>query len=209
MGRPRVARLDQERIAAAALELVDRDGDFTMPDLARRLKVQVSSIYHHAPGRAAVVELVRQKVTGQIDGSAFDHLPWDEALEVWARSFLAAFSRHPTAVRLLATEPVREPSIVDVYRSAAAGLRNAGFPDHQVMGVITAAENFLIGAALDAAAPDVMVEAGESEGDDALACALTAAPRGHHRAEQAFELGLQALLVGFRALLREAEAEDS
>ena len=206
MGRPRVARLDRERIAEAALELVDRDGDFRMPDLARHLNVQVSSIYHHAKGRAAVVELVRHRVVREIDGSAFERLPWDVAFSEWARSYRAAFSRHPTAIRLLATETVRDPGSLSVYHSAAAGLRDAGFPDDHIMAVITAAENFLLGAALDAAAPEVMIEADSTTTDDALTRALAAAPRGPERAEQAFELGLAALLAGFRNLLQECGA---
>ena len=203
MGRPRIARLDRERIAKAALELVDRDGDFTMPDLAKHLNVQVSSIYHHAKGRAAVVDLVRDRVVREIDGSSFERLPWDEAFSEWARSYRAAFSRHPTSIRLLATETVRDPTSLSVYRAPAAGLCAAGFPDDHILAVITASENFLLGAALDAAAPEVMIEADATTPDDALTRALAAAPRGPARAEQAFELGWTTLLSGFRRLLHE------
>src|SRR5688500_14213094 len=92
LGRPRVALLDRDKLGTAALKLVDRDGDFTMPGLAKHLGVQVSSIYHHVPGgRSEVVELVRVLVTNRIDGSAFNTLPWDEAFVVWAHSYLEAF----------------------------------------------------------------------------------------------------------------------
>ncbi|MGG7102459.1 TetR/AcrR family transcriptional regulator [Rhodococcus sp. 24CO] len=203
MGRPRIARLDRERIAEAALALVDRDGDFKMPDLAKHLNVQVSSIYHHAKGRAAVVELVRNRVVREIDGSAFERLTWDDAFTAWARSYRSAFSRHPTSIRLLATETVRDPTSLSVYYAPAEGLRKAGFPDDHILAVITAAENFLLGAALDAAAPEVMIEADSTTPDDALTRALAAAPTGQARAEQAFELGWRALLSGFRRLLEE------
>src|SRR3954470_769892 len=137
MARPRVALLYCDKIAAAALELVDRDGDFTMPGLAKHLNVQVSSIYHHVPGgRADLIERVRVAATRRIDGSAFDELPWDEALAVWARSFLDAFSAHPKAIRLLATEPVRDRSLVAVYCAVASGLRRAGVPDDRIITVI-------------------------------------------------------------------------
>src|SRR5689334_3807148 len=150
MGRPRVALLDRDKITAAALALVDRDGDFTMPGLAKHLGVQVSSVYHHVPGgRAELIELVRVHATKRIDGSAFDEVPWDAAFPVWAGSFLDAFSAHPTAIRLLATEPVRDPSLVAVYGSVASGLRRAGFPDDEILAIITAAENLFLGAALD------------------------------------------------------------
>ena len=202
MGRPRVALLDRDKIAAGALELVDRDGDFTMPGLARHLGVQVSSVYHHVPGgRAEVIELLRVLATNRIDGSAFDTLPWDQAFPLWARSFLEAFSAHPAAIRLLATEPVRDPSLVAVYSSVASGLRRAGFPDDEIMAVITAAENFFLGAALDSAAPDMMVTAGDDDAATDLRVALNAAPSGPARAKQAFDLGLQVLIDGLRIQL--------
>lgn len=204
MGRPRVALLDRGKITAGAMHLVDRDGDFTMPGLARHLGVQVSSVYHHVPGgRAEVIELVRVLATNRIDGSAFDSLPWDEAFPVWAQSFLDAYSAHPAAIRLLATEPVRDPSLVAVYSSVASGLRRAGFPDGQILAVITAAENFFVGAALDSAAPDTMITAGDDEAAD-LRAALDAAPSGPGRAKQAFELGIQVLIEGLRVQLANA-----
>ena len=39
----------------AALELVDKDGRFTVPELAHKLGVSVSSLYHHVAGRADIV----------------------------------------------------------------------------------------------------------------------------------------------------------
>ncbi|WP_415847520.1 TetR/AcrR family transcriptional regulator, partial [Tsukamurella strandjordii] len=90
VGRPSTPQIDRASIGAAALELIDRDGGFTMPALARRLGVQVSSIYHHVDGRGAVVELVREAVTKDVDGAWFDTLPWDEAVEAWARGYRAA-----------------------------------------------------------------------------------------------------------------------
>jgi AcrR family transcriptional regulator len=201
-----VALLDRDKITAAALQLVDRDGDFTMPGLAKHLGVQVSSVYHHVPGgRAELIELVRVHATERIDGSAFDDVPWDEAFPLWARSFLDAFSAHPTAIRLLATEPVRDPSLVAVYGSIASGLRRAGFPDDQILAIIAAAENFFLGAALDSAAPEVMVDVGASEAGEDLRAALAAAPTGRERARQAFEVGLAVFIAGLRAKLAAAQ----
>lgn len=208
MGRPRVALLDRDKITAAALALVDRDGDFTMPGLAKHLGVQVSSVYHHVPGgRAELIELVRVHATKRIDGSAFDEVPWDEAFPVWARSFLDAFSAHPTAIRLLATEPVRDPSLVAVYGAVASGLRRAGFPVDQILAIITAAENLFLGAALDSVAPEVMVNVGVGEVSDDLRAVLAAAPAGRERAGQAFEVGLAVFIDGLRTKLADAQGK--
>lgn len=208
MARPRVAILDRDKIATAALDLVDRDGDFTMPGLAKHLGVQVSSVYHHIPGgRAELIELVRVQATSRVDGSAFDSLPWDEAFLVWAQSFLDAFSAHPTAIRLLATEPVRDPSLVAIYNSVASGLRRAGFPDNRILAVITAAEDLFLGAALDSAAPDIMVAVDNAEAATDLQAVLDAAPSDPIRAKQAFEFGVHLFIEGMRTLLPTGGAE--
>jgi AcrR family transcriptional regulator len=208
MGRPRVALLDRDKITAAALHLVDSDGDFTMPGLAKHLGVQVSSVYHHVPGgRAELIEMVRVRATKRIDGSAFDDLPWDQALPVWGQSFFDAFSAHPTAIRLLATEPVRDPSLVAVYGAVASGLRRAGFPDGQILAIITAAENFFLGAALDSVAPEVMVDVAPGEAGDDLRAVLAAAPTGSERASQAYQVGLAVFIEGLRAKLTEAQGD--
>jgi AcrR family transcriptional regulator len=201
VGRPRTPQLNSERIGAAALELVDADGNFTMPGLAQRLGVQVSSIYHHAPGRAAVVELVRDRVTSDIDGSWFDTLPWDQAIDAWARNYLSAFRKHPAAIRLLATETISAPHSIAVFTAAASSLYRAGFPDNEILAVITAVESFILGAALDAVAPATMITVSEAEGTETLRLALAAAPSGPARAQQAFDVGLAALVEGLRTLL--------
>jgi hypothetical protein len=66
--------------------------------------------------------------------------------------------------------------------------------------VITAAEDLFLGAALDSAAPDVMVTAGEEAAPD-LRRVLEAAPSGPSRAKQAYELGVELLVEGLRAKL--------
>ncbi|GAA1105730.1 TetR family transcriptional regulator [Tsukamurella sp. TY48] len=173
-----------------------------MPALARRLGVQVSSIYHHVDGRGAVVELVREAVTKDVDGAWFDTLPWDEAVEAWARGYRAAFAAHPSAVRLLATETIAAGATVLDYQSAAAGLLRAGFPEGRVLAVIVAIDDFMLGAAIDTAAPD---EIFHLDADDPASASLrrvvAAAPKGPARAQQAFDVGLEAMIRGLREML--------
>ncbi|QRY86681.1 TetR/AcrR family transcriptional regulator C-terminal domain-containing protein [Tsukamurella tyrosinosolvens] len=176
-----------------------------MPALARRLGVQVSSIYHHVEGRAGVIGLVRDLVTADIDATSFATEPWDRALDTWARTYRTAFAAHPAAVRLLATETIGGRQNLAMYAAATAGLLRAGFRVEQVMGIVVGVENFLLGAALDVSAPEVPI-ALDDDGDDPAATddlrrALAAAPSGPERSLQAFDLGLAALIEGLRALL--------
>lgn len=200
MGRPRKALLDRERIGTTALELVDEKGDFSVPEVARRLGVQTASVYHHVDGRAGVIELLRERITDAIDPGTLSDVPWDTALERWARSYRAAFAAHPRTIPMLMTAPVRAPRVLAQYETVAGLLLAAGFPSALVLPVITGLDNIVLGSALDMSAPDTMwdVEAGNAV--PRLAAAQAAI--GPARADQAFDLTLAGFLAHCRELLK-------
>jgi AcrR family transcriptional regulator len=198
MGRPRTPLLDRERITTTALELVDEQGDFSVPQIARRLGAQTGSVYHHVDGRDGIVELLRERVASTIDPGTLDVTPWDAALEAWARSYRAAFAAHPKAIPLLMTSPVRAPRVLEQYERAVTLLLDAGFAPAEVMPVLIALENLILGSALDLSAPETMWELTEETPTPKLAQALAAVGEG--RADQAFEVGLAGFLHHARAL---------
>ena len=201
MARPRKALLDLDRITDVALELVDETGDFTVPEMARRLGVQTASIYHHVDGRSGIVELLRIRVGAEMDPTLLEGSPWQSALRAFAYSYRAAFAAHPHVVPLLTREPVRAPSVLDAYERMVALLDRAGFPPEAVMTTLTAFENFVLGAALDLAAPEVMWRIPADASAPRLAAALAAQPTGANRADRAFEFGVTVLIDGFVRLL--------
>ncbi|WP_405853240.1 TetR/AcrR family transcriptional regulator C-terminal domain-containing protein [Streptomyces sp. NBC_00090] len=199
MGRPRRPLLDRDRIATTALDIVDEQGEFSVPQIAKRLGVQTASVYHHVDGRDGIVELLRERVAAGIDGDTLDETPWDAALTAWARSYRSAFAAHPRAIPLLTTSPVRAPKVLLQYEKAVGRLLDAGFALPDVMPVIIALENLVLGSALDLAAPEAMWELADETATPRLARALGAVPEG--RADQAFELALTGYLAHVRTLL--------
>lgn len=199
MGRPRKPLLDRERITTVALELVDERGEFSVPQIAKRLGVQTASVYHHVDGRDGIVELLRERVSDGIDGSTLGLEPWDAALAAWARSYRAAFAAHPRAIPMLMTSPVRAPKVLAQYEAAVTLLLAVGFANDDVMTVIVALENLVLGSALDLAAPDTMWELPDDTTTPRLAEALAAV--GPSRANAAFDLALDAYLTRCRAML--------
>ncbi|CAL9318899.1 MULTISPECIES: TetR/AcrR family transcriptional regulator [Streptomyces] len=203
MGRPRTPLLDRERIATTALDIVDERGDFSVPQVAKRLGAQTGSVYHHVDGRDGIVELLRERVASVIDPATLDLRPWDAALEAWARSYRAAFAAHPKAIPLLMTSPVRAPRVLEQYERAVTLLLDAGFAPAEVMPLLTALENLVLGSALDLAAPETMWELTASATTPRLAEALSASSEG--RADRAFEVGLTAFLAHARELRARAQ----
>ncbi|MER7110342.1 TetR/AcrR family transcriptional regulator [Streptomyces sp. NPDC000229] len=199
MGRPRTPLLDRARITTTALELVDEQGEFSVPQIARRLGTQTGSVYHHVDGRDGIVELMRERICEAIESATLDMEPWDAALAAWARSYRAAFAAHPRVIPLLTTSPVRAPKVLEQYERAVGVLLDAGFDVADVMPVLTGLENLVLGSALDLAAPETMWELTEETSTPRLARALKAVGAG--RAEAAFEVALEGLIGHCRTLL--------
>lgn len=200
--RPRTPLLDRARIVGAALAELEASGQMTMSAVGRRLGVHVSSLYVHVRDRAELVDLVREEVTSGLDEGSAEVPPdggWREPLEAWLVSYRAAFARHPRAIGLLATEPVRGHRAARGYDQVLALLDRAGVPRHEAMATLTALECFVLGSALDAAAPDAMVELEDDDARGPLGEALRAEPSPAHRADHAFTTGLRLLLDGLAA----------
>ena len=205
MARPRTALLDLDRIADTALELVDETGDFTVPEMARRLGVQTASIYHHVDGRSGIVELLRARVGTQIDAGLLEGRPWKSALRAFAHSYRAAFAAHPHVVPLLTGEPVRARSVLATYERIVVLMEESGFPAEALMTTLTTFENFILGSALDLAAPEVMWAIPDDAAAPRLAAALAAQPTRPDRADRAFEFGITVLIDGFESLRKDPD----
>jgi AcrR family transcriptional regulator len=202
VGRPRTPLLDRRRIGAAALRLADEKGALSIPALAKALSVAPSALYHHVAGRDDIISLMREELALTTGDDQDWSQPWDKALEGWTRSYLAAFAAHPGAVPLLATAPLAEPFMHAMYEKVAKLLLDAGFAAKEVMPLITALESFVLGSALDLVAPPVMVSDVARDTTPYLSAVLDQTPADRSRATLAFDLGLRALLTGFRDLLR-------
>lgn len=200
-------RLNRDRLVSAALDLVDADGAeaLSMRVLADRVDRQVSSLYNHVSGRDDLIEAMRARIVTGIDGSAFAEsagLTWDEALEVWARSYLRVFAAHPNLIRLLATTSIRDRSTYAMYDAVVAGLRRGGWPESEVIAVVRTVEAHVLGSALDMVAPgDLLAQEAADEQFPAVYAALAAHNADSYGAEPSFELGLAALIAGLRVRL--------
>jgi len=88
-----------------------------------------------------------------------------------------------------------------MYNQVAGGLLGAGFRPAETLAIITATESFILGSALDAAAPSVMFDDVRADANPHLAEIVQSADDTGRRAEQAFELGIETLIKGFRSRL--------
>jgi AcrR family transcriptional regulator len=196
MGRPPTPLLSTDRIASAAMELVNATGGFTMPDLARKLQVSPSSLYNHVSGRDQIVELLRERAMSEV------RLPDDQPDRPWTAvvaevlgSYRLSFARYPRLIPLLTAYPVSSNDAIRMYNILAVTLRRAGFDAADSLRAITLMDCFVLGSALDVAAPEEPWKSG-AEVNTEFAEALATGVGKPDRADDAFEFGLAVLLRG-------------
>ncbi|HVK35292.1 MAG TPA: TetR/AcrR family transcriptional regulator C-terminal domain-containing protein [Microlunatus sp.] len=152
MARPRQPILSRDLIVTTALDLIDRTGRFTIPELAHRLQVSVSSLYHHVAGRADIVEGIRGRLVALMTMPT--EPDWQDAVVHWATSYRDAFAAHPAAIPLLVGQTVSDPATLAQYDQLAEVLHErAGLTGDDLVVAITMLDTLCLGAALDLGAP--------------------------------------------------------
>ncbi len=194
MGRPSVPILSADRIARAAMDQVNATGGFTIPDLARKLKVSPSSLYNHVSGREQIVELLRETMMNDVELPSLDG-PWADVVAEIMRSYRHSYARYPRLIPLMTAYPVSSHHAVQMYNALAQTFTRAGFDPAETLHIITLIDNFVLGSALDAAAPETPWGASPEVGPE-FAAALATGDNRPGRANEAFEFGLAVLLRG-------------
>lgn len=200
MPQRRMRLLTVEAILDAALVCVDESGQLTMSALATQLGTTASSVYHHLDGRAAIVEALRERILSAVELPLLESAAWDDQIRAWMHSFRHAMAQHPNLIPLAMEQTITAGPALVGYDRIAGLLQAAGVAPQDVIVWLSVLECYALGSALDLAAPD---EAWRVERNDlpTLSNALQLASRGRRRADEAFELGVNALLRGLRAHL--------
>ena len=202
MGRPATPLLSPENICRAALELVDEWGDFTLPRLARRLKVSPSSIYHHVRGRPEIINGMRSLISADVlasDGFPTGEGTWQEQVVRWTRIYRTALAQHAKAVPIFVGAAVTDGATLEVYERLAALLAGQGLDPRAVIVAVSVIDSYLLGSAMDAASP-ALAWVTQPEEQPALHGALHRGGLAGDRADVAFEAGLAGLVANLQAI---------
>lgn len=213
-GRPRAGEqaLSREAILDAALRIVDADGlaGLSMRRLAGALGVNPMSIYHHLPGKSAVVSGLVDRVFAQVEPTARDGRWQDQLIEA-SRAYRRVLSAH----RHLALQIVSDPNAVSHALVAAgepfyAALDRAGLPPRRIVEAVDTIIDFIHGFMLgEASSPGESFEIGAAlvERDTAQAptVARVVAALGEEGLRYDFDRGFD---VGLEIIVRGIEARD-
>jgi AcrR family transcriptional regulator len=182
------------------MDLISKTGGFTVPELARALKVSPSSLYNHVAGREQIIELLRERAMSEVALPADDpHRPWTDVVADIMRSYRQSYARYPRLIPLLTAHAVNSDHAFTMYNVLAVAFGRAGFDPADTLRAITLVDSFVLGAALDVAAPDEPWQNGAEVGPE-LTAALATGNAKPERADDAFEFGISVLLRGLSAV---------
>jgi AcrR family transcriptional regulator len=150
MPRPSTPILSRDRIRAAALVIIDRDGlpGLSMRRLAGELGVQAPSLYSHYATKDALLDEVCDEIMSGVDVSDFETADWQTGIRTWARSYRAALAAHPNIVPFLAAGPARRDSALRVANAVHGGLVRAGWPPRYATMIGASTKYLVLGAAI-------------------------------------------------------------
>lgn len=201
MARPSKNILSPIIIAEAALTLVERNHDFTIPGIARELEVNPSSLYHHVKGgREEIINLMREALYGRIDLTAATDrsASWQNRLRAWIRNYRNCMARLPAAMPLLVGARVDDFPTLRIYEVAFAILNEIGIEHSQQVDFVSMLDALVLGSALDRGAPVPVWQPGDH--DVPYLRRASAAGDDDHRTDRGLEIAITAVVSHIEAL---------
>jgi len=173
--RRRVRRpLDQPRIIAAALTLLDEVGldELTMRRLAAQLDVKAASLYRHVHNKDELLAMLGDEICAEIPFPTPDR-PWQEQLSEMAWNVRRGLLAHRDGARVLANSPPVGPRRLRHIETVLRILREAGLRDRDAARAAYHLNNFVTEFAADEARFDAFAAAPGSSRKKLLAEART------------------------------------
>jgi AcrR family transcriptional regulator len=141
--------LTLDRILTAAIEIADADGlaAVSMRRVAEALGVGTMSLYRYVPGKAELLDLMLDWISGP--DPSVDHAAdnWRSAMEALGRGIWRLYLRHPWLPFVDQTRPLLGPRSLDGFEVALAGLTDSGLSSQQQVNAISLIEAFVSSAA--------------------------------------------------------------
>jgi AcrR family transcriptional regulator len=203
--------LSPDRIVEAALEVVDREGleDFSLRKLAAPLGCHVTSIYHHFPSKAHLMDALVDRLIGQMR-FASSELHWEERLDSLIGEWRKIARRHPRLFFYFSTHRKNTPEGLRLLEHMLSIFADAGLGPEAASRLFRATGYYVIGGLLDevagyANAPSARNPPSNEEIERDYPHVTAAAPYFRlEESEKSFELGMEMIKDGVRRTIEKA-----
>ena len=216
--RPRRPAISRERIVDAAIGVIDEQGieGLTMRRLGAALSADPMAAYLHFQNKAELLDAVVEHQAAKL----FEVPPLDgtdviELMVGLARHYRSMLLEHPNLAPLVTSRPLPQARAVASMAESVGVIQAAGFADDAIPVVFDALVAFSFGYVLHEAErargrellgvpfleqqQDLLDQLVESPGDTSVAEAVIARRLSPDANEEAFTVGLRAMLLGLRA----------
>jgi AcrR family transcriptional regulator len=204
------ARLSSEQVAAAALELLDREGleALSMRRLAEQLGVGTMTLYGYFRSKEELLDAVIDAAVADREPFVFDGT-WQEQIRRLMHRSRRRLSRHPALVKVRADRPVLRPEALRFAETGLTILRRAGFDRTDAARAFRLLFTYVFGYV--SFSPDETAEKAKRESraassvlplDEYPALRDTSEELAEAMAgQETFEFGLDRIIDGFEAYL--------
>ncbi|MFI6354876.1 TetR/AcrR family transcriptional regulator [Streptomyces sp. NPDC050743] len=127
---PRPRSLTPDRLASAALAVLDRDGlaGLSMRTVAKELGMSTMALYRYVADREELERLVVEFALGTIDtGAPPADLPWRERVEVMVRRLRDTLRTHPSVIPLSVAHRHHSRAVLRWSETVLGILTDTGF----------------------------------------------------------------------------------
>ncbi|MFD0202843.1 MULTISPECIES: TetR/AcrR family transcriptional regulator [Saccharothrix] len=141
--------LSVDVIVDAAVEVADRDGmaALSMRAVGERLGRSAMALYTYVPSKAELVDLMYDRVLGELPSEYPVDDGWRVALRAWAVDAREFFLTHPWVLQVSQARPVLGPNEFAMLEVLLRILRPTGLGSSVLRGVVGAVVQFVRGAA--------------------------------------------------------------
>ncbi len=141
--RGRKPGLSVRRVVAAAIALADAEGleAVTMRRVSQELGVVPMTLYTYVPDKAALLDLMLDRLYLDMPRPPWADQPWRERLTAIAAENRALYQRHPWAAELPASRPPLGPGLMAKYEHELTAFDGVGLDDVETDSALT----FLLG----------------------------------------------------------------
>jgi AcrR family transcriptional regulator len=145
-------RLSADRVLQGAVALADEIGvgAFTIRKLAEALETKPMTIYHHVPGKEAILDGMVDRVFAEIERPPPD-VDWKEGIRRRCVSARQALARHPWAAPLMESRANPGPETLGHHDAVLACLRRGGLSWEMVAHAYALIDSYVYGFALQEA----------------------------------------------------------
>lgn len=213
---PAPGPLSRERVARAAMQLVDEAGfdQLTLRGLARRLGISAPSLYEHVASKDDLIDLVVAQILAEAARGWNPPEEWDEAVRYAARWWYRMLGEHMAVHDSVLRRPMAAPVALDAIQTIIGALISAGFGHDQASATYALIFRYVVGAAALARSraasratrhitqdeeqrrTEQLLERLDPDKYPALITARAALART--ATDEVFEAGLDAIIMGLR-----------